>query len=353
MTNKLVLYCKFIWRDAKMSIRKLGKTELDINPVGFGAIPIQRIDAQAAANLLEYAIQKGINFFDTARGYTDSEEKIGQILPKYQDKVIITTKAMSKDYAGMAEEISISLKNLRVDTIDLYQCHLVRTIDALNQILSDDGAYKALLEAKAKNQIKYIGITSHKNEVLIEAIKRDKFDTIQVPFNIIENDAAKELFSLCVEKNIGVIIMKPVAGGVLKNLVVPSLKFILSYPVSVVIPGMDDQTQIDENLTALINPTLTNEENKALQAEADLLGTEFCRKCDYCAPCPQGIDIPTHFILEAYAIRYNMPEWAKERYQSLKVKAENCIACGQCESKCPYDLPIIKMLKRVHENLKN
>ncbi len=334
-----------------MATVKLGKTDFQVNPLGFGGIPIQRISAEDAADLLEYSLKKGINFIDTARGYTDSEEKIGQILPKYRDQVIIATKAMSRDYTGMAQEIELSLKNLKVETIDLYQCHNVRSIELLDQILSEDGAYKALLEAKAQNKIKSIGITSHKTDVLIEAVKRDKFETVQVPFNIIENEAAKELFPLCKEKNIGVIVMKPVAGGALKDHVVASLKYILNHPVSVVIPGMDYLSQVDQNLTAIHNPILTDEEAKALQTIADELGSEFCRKCDYCAPCPQGIDIPTNILLEVYATRYNMPDWAKNRYQSMKINASKCIACGQCETKCPYELPIIKMLKNVDECL--
>ncbi|AZR72806.1 aldo/keto reductase [Anoxybacter fermentans] len=334
-----------------MLTAKLGRTELEINPLGFGGIPIQRISFEAATELLEYAINKGINFIDTARLYGDSEAKIGQVIPKYRDQVVIATKAMSRDKAGMAAEIEESLKNLKVNCIDIYQCHNVRSIEQLDQILSDDGAYAALLEAKAQGKIKFIGITSHKTPILIEAIRRDKFDTVQVPFNIIEQEPAKELFHLCKEKNIGVIIMKPLAGGALKDNAPASLKYILNHPVSVVIPGMESKSQVDENLSAVLNPTLTDEEARALQAEAESLGNRFCRKCDYCAPCPNGVDISFMFILDAYYTRYNMPEWATNRYRSLKIDASNCVECGQCEAKCPYELPIIEMLKEVHKHM--
>ena len=326
----------------------LGRTNLEINPIGFGGIPIQRISSDEAAALIEYAIDKGINFIDTARAYTDSEAKIGQVLPKHRDQVIIATKAMSRDKAGMLKEIDESLRNLQVECIDLYQMHNIRTLELLEQVLKEDGAYAALKEAQAMGKIKYIGITSHKPAVVVEAIKRAEFDTVQVPFNIIENEAAKELIPLCQEKNIGVIVMKPVAGGALKN-VPASLKWILQHPVSAVIPGMDALYQLDDNLKA-VTP-LTDEEAKALQAEADTLGSQFCRKCDYCAPCPQGVDISFSFILEAYYSRYNMPDWAKQRYNSLKARADACVECGACEAKCPYELPIIKMLKTVHEHL--
>lgn len=335
-----------------MSMVQLGRTGLKINPLGFGGIPIQRISPEEAAELLKYSIEKGINFIDTARGYTDSEEKIGQVLPEYRNEVIIATKAMSKDYTGMAKEIELSLTNLRVDSIDLYQCHNVRSIESLEQILSEDGAYQALLKAKEQEKIKHIGVTSHKPSVLIEAVKRDKFDTVQVPFNIIEREALEELIPLCQEKNIGVIVMKPVAGGALKDHVPASLKYILNHPVTVAIPGMDNKAQVDENLSAVCNPVLTQPEANALQVEADTLGSQFCRRCDYCAPCPQGIDISTHFIINAYFSRYNMSDWATERYQGMKVNASACVACGQCESKCPYELPIIEMLKEIHQKMR-
>lgn len=329
----------------------LGRTGLNMNPIGFGGIPIQRITTTEASELIEYAIQKGINFIDTARGYTDSEVKIGNVLPRYRSQVVIATKSMARDKAGMAADIDLSLSNLQVDCIDLYQLHNIRTMEALEQVLQEDGAYAALKEAQAQGKIRYIGITGHKPSVLVEAVRRDLFDTVQVAFNIIETEPLNELIPLCQEKNVGVIVMKPVAGGALKNHVPASLKFILNHPVTAVIPGMDSKTQVDENLLAILHPELTEKEACALQTEADALGAQFCRKCDYCAPCPQGIDIPSNFVLDAYYTRYSMPEWATGRYQGQKVNAGACIECGACEAKCPYDLPIIKMLKSVHQHM--
>ncbi len=330
---------------------KLGQTGLEINPVGFGGIPIQRISTEDASHLVEYAIHKGMNFIDTARVYTDSEEKIGQVLPKHVDKVIIATKSVAKDRETMAADIQISLNNLKVDSIDLYQLHNVRTQEALDTILGENGAYEALAEAKAQGKIKHIGITGHKPSILVQAIKTGKFETVQVPFNIVETEALKELIPLCKEMNIGIIGMKPVAGGALKDHVPASLKHILNNSVTVVIPGVDSTEQIDQNLSILEDLTLTAQEAKDLQAEADSLGSQFCRKCDYCAPCPQGIDIPSMFVLNGYYTRYNMPEWSSARYQALTTDASACIECGQCESKCPYELPIISMLKEAHSNM--
>lgn len=329
---------------------KLGRTGLEVNPVGFGGIPIQRISLQDAGDLVEYAIQQGINFIDTARIYTDSEVKIGQILSKYP-QVMIASKSMARDQQTMAEDIKISLENLQINCIDLYQCHNVRSQEELQAILSKDGAYSALSAAKAAGLIKFIGITGHKPALLVEALKSGKFDTVQVPFNIIETEALEELFPLCQERNIGIIIMKPIAGGALKDHAQSSLKYILSQQESVVIPGMDTKEQIDANLSILNDPTLSASQTKELQDIADSLGSQFCRRCDYCAPCPQKIDIPSMFILNGYFSRYNMSEWATNRYQSLKINAGDCLQCGQCELKCPYELPIMEMLKEVHQNL--
>lgn len=333
-----------------MLTTKLGRTGLEINPVGFGGIPIQRISLEKASDLIDYGITQGVNFIDTARIYTDSEVKIGHVLSKYP-KVIIATKSIARDRQTMIEDIKISLRNLQVDSIDLYQCHNLRNQEELDTILSEDGAYSALVKAKAEGLIKFIGITGHKSALLVEAVKSGKFDTVQVPFNIIETEAAQELFPLCQEMNIGVIIMKPVAGGALKDHVKSSLKYILSHPVSVVIPGMDTKEQVDENLSILDDLTLNVSEAKELQEIAESLGSQFCRRCDYCTPCPQKIDISTMFILNGYFSRYQMTEWAIERYQNLKVNAGDCVKCGQCELKCPYQLPIIEMLTEIHQNL--
>lgn len=320
-----------------------------MSAVGFGGIPIQKVDEKETANLLEYAETKGINFIDSARGYTISEELIGNALKGRRDKWIIATKSMVRDKETMLKDVEISLKNLQTNYIDLYQLHNVRTQEQLDQVLSEDGAYSALLELKQKGIIKHIGITSHSLDMLKVAIETGKFETIMYPYNIVETQG-EEVFKRTKELNIGVIAMKPMAGGALTegNL---AIKFILSNDnITTAIPGMASINEINVNCEAGSGEyTLTADEKEEIKKISDELGTEFCRRCGYCGPCTAGIDIPSIFVLQAYKERYGLPDWAENRYQSTERRAKDCIECGICEKRCPYDLPIREMLKRVRK----
>lgn len=331
-----------------MISRTLGKTGLNVKAVGFGGIPIQRVEQNEVNAIIEAMIETGIDFIDTARGYTVSESFIGNALGGgKRSNFVIATKSPAKDYEQMKADIETSLKNLKTDYIDLYQCHLVKEMDQYRQILSENGAYKALVEAKAAGKIRHIGITSHSVDLLNEVIDDMPFETIQFPYNIIERQA-EELFKRASQRGIGVIVMKPLAGGALENGEL-SLKFILNNPnVSVVIPGMDKVAQVHENSNvAKMDLTLTDSEKEEIENIRTTLGETFCRRCGYCLPCLQGIDIPTQFILEGYLTRYNLKTWAIERYFAMDIKSADCIECGECEPRCPYDLPIRKMLRNV------
>lgn len=331
-----------------MISRTLGKTGLRVKAIGFGGIPIQRIEQDEVNAIIEAMIDTGINFIDTARGYTVSESFIGNAIGDgKRSNFIIATKSPAKDYEQMKADIESSLSSLKTDYIDLYQCHLVKEMDQYRQILSENGAYKALVEAKEAGKIGHIGITSHSVDLLNEVIDDMPFETIQFPYNIIERQA-EELFKRASQRGIGVIVMKPLAGGALENGEL-SLKFILNNPnVSVVIPGMDKVTQVYENSNvAKMDLTLTDSEKEEIENIRTTLGETFCRRCGYCLPCVKGIDIPTQFILEGYLTRYNLKTWAIERYYGMDIKSTDCIECGECEPRCPYDLPIRKMLRNV------
>lgn len=334
-----------------MEVRKLGKTGYNIAAVGFGGIPIQRLDEEEAVRLIDLARKEGINFIDTARGYEASESLIGIGIKGTREHWTIATKSMARDYEGMKKDIEISLKNLCCEYIDLYQCHNVRTKDQYDQIMSSNGAYKALDEAMKEGKIKAIGITSHDIGILENAINTDYFSTIQFPYNAVERQA-EDLFKKAKERNIGVIVMKPLAGGAITkgNL---ALRFILENPnVSVVIPGIDRIEQVAENAAVAKSfIPLNKDERQELEKLAKELGSKFCRRCGYCLPCPQEIDIPTQFLMEGYYTRYDLKEWAVTRYSSLPKKASDCIECGKCETRCPYDLPIRQMLKNVTKQL--
>ncbi len=326
----------------------LGNTDLEVSSIGFGGIPIQRVDEETAINILEECSKRGINFIDTARGYNESEELIGKALEIIgRDKFYIASKSMRRDRTGILEELNTSLENLNIETIDLFQFHNVRTMDELDQIISIGGALEAIKEAKRQGKIREIGISSHSPELLDKAIDLGEFVSIQCPYNPLEQQA-DELFKKAKAKGIGVIVMKPLAGGAIREASL-SLRFILNNPnVTVVIPGMDSLEQVIENTDVAIKlRDLTKGEEERLFKEVKTLGTEFCRRCGYCLPCPQGIDIPTQFLFEGYYSRYNLQEWAQSRYQASKINAADCIECGICEGKCPYDLPIRKMMKNV------
>ncbi|MDD2212546.1 MAG: aldo/keto reductase [Clostridia bacterium] len=334
-----------------MKYRRLGKTNLEVSVVGFGGIPIQRIDASSAEKVINRALELGINFFDTARGYTDSEKKLGAVLKKHRDQVIIATKSMVRDKTGMAADIEKSLKTMGVDYIDLYQLHNVKDKDTLEQVMGADGAFAALKEAKEKGKIGHIGVTGHIKDVLLEILQTGKLETVQFPFNPVETDGARKLFEVAEKMDIGVIAMKPMAGGALTNAKL-ALRFILEHPVSVAIPGMDAPEQVKENAAFGRDPRLLSEEEREeLAILVAGLGARFCRRCEYCLPCRQGIDIPSIFLFDGYYTRYDLKDWAQNRYQTLAVRPDNCLECGECEERCPYNLPIREMLKTAAKRL--
>lgn len=330
-------------------MRALGKTNLKINRIGFGGIPIQRVTQQDTNKIIDELINQGINFIDSARGYTVSEEYIGNAIEGKRDNFILASKSMSRTYENMLKDVDITLKNFKTDYIDLYQLHNVKS-DEYENIFNDNMAYKALLDCKSQGKIKNIGITSHSIDTIKKAVRDEKFDTIQFPYNIVE-DQADEIFREAHKRNIGIIVMKPLAGGAINNAKL-AIKYILSKEyIDVVIPGMDSVDQVLENISVLENLDIDKEDELKIEDIRNQLGNRFCRRCEYCMPCPVGINIPMNFLLEGYYSRYNLKEWSKERYNSLDIKASDCVECGKCESKCPYDLPIREMLKEVTEKL--
>ena len=324
----------------------LGKTGLRVSRMGFGGIPIQKVDASVTHALMERLAQRGVNYIDTARGYTVSEQFLGEALEGgLREKFVVATKSMARTKEDMARDIDISLKNLRTDYIDLYQIHNP-SLAELEQVIAPGGALEALMEAKAAGKIRHLGLTAHMAAVFERALELDWVETVMFPYNIVETQG-EELIAKCREKNVGFICMKPMAGGALEDARL-ALRFIRQNEnVSVVIPGMYDIREIDENLSAMEDiSALTSDELAKIETIRKELGTQFCRRCNYCQPCTAGISISGIFVLEGYLQRYGLGDWAQKRYDALNKKAGDCVGCGACEKRCPYQLPIRQMLAR-------
>ena len=331
-----------------MEYTVLGKTGLKISRMGFGGIPIQKIDEEGTKVLMNRLVEAGVNYIDTARGYTVSEQYLGYGLQGIRDKFVLATKSMSRTAEAMAADIETSLKNMRTDYIDLYQVHNPGAKD-LEQVIAPGGALEALQAAKAAGKIGHIGITLHSVDLFKQAVNLDWVETIMFPYNIVETQA-EDLIRICGEKNIGFIAMKPLAGGAIESATL-AMRFCAANPaVSVIIPGMAEEKEIDQNVAAVSNTApLTEDELVAMEAIRRTLGTNFCRRCNYCAPCTVGISIPAVFLMEGYYSRYDLKDWAVGRYMAMDKKASDCIGCGDCESRCPYNLPIRQMLKNAAE----
>lgn len=328
-----------------MEYTTLGKTGLRISRMGFGGIPIQRIDEAGTCKLFRKLAENGINYIDTARAYTVSECFIGAAISGMRENFVLATKARVNSKAEMAKDIDISLSNLRTDYIDLYQLHNPSMAQLLAAV-APGGALEALQEAKAAGKIRHIGLTCHALEVFEKALEYDWVETIMFPYNIVETQG-KELMAKCAEKNIGFVCMKPLAGGAIENGRL-AMRYVCADPnVTVVIPGMADEAELEENIAAVCDTSaLTEEELQEMEAVRKQLGTQFCRRCNYCAPCSVGISIPNVFLFEGYLSRYGLDGWARERYATLDKVASDCIQCGACEARCPYGLPIREMLKK-------
>lgn len=332
-----------------MEYTNLGNTGLKVSRLGFGGIPIQRITQEEATALIRKLPEYGINYIDTARGYTVSEEYLGIAMEGIRDKFVLATKSMARTREAMEKDIETSLKNLRTDHIDLYQVHNAPPAQ-MNIVTGKGGALEALLEAKAAGKIGHIGITAHEIGTFEMGLEMDWVETIMFPYNFVELQAA-DLIRKCAEKGKGFICMKPLAGGAIENAPL-AMRFIASNKdITVNIPGMANEDELKQNVAAACDPApLSEDDLKEVQNIRDTLGNQFCRRCNYCQPCTMGINISFCFTINGYLTRYGLKDWAIGRYKGMAVEPNACIECGMCESRCPYHLPIIEMLKDVYSN---
>jgi uncharacterized protein len=332
----------------------LGKTGLKVRTLGFGGIPIQRVSEDEAVNIVRHCYDLGMNYFDTARGYTISEERIGKALEDVREDVIIATKSGRRDADGIREEMATSLKNLRTDYIDNYQLHNVSNRKQWAEVRAPGGAMEAINEAHEKGVIKHVSITSHNPDIAIELVKSGLFETLMIPYNYLTPKPAEVLLPLCKELNVGTIIMKPFGGGAFSN-ANTALKWVFKDPnTDLVIPGVMSLDEINENHAIWQGDlTITKEEEELIAYDKKELGDSFCRGCNYCQPCPSGI--PISYMLRAEKQMLRRMGWSDSRVEGMKAafkKVDRCIECGACETRCPYELPIIKLLPEAVASLK-
>ena len=337
-----------------MKEKILGRTGLKIKTLGFGGIPIQRITEEASIEVVRHCYELGMNYFDTARGYTVSEERIGKALEDVRDEVILATKSGKRTAEELEKELETSLKNLRTDYIDVYQLHNITYQEQWDQVRAPGGAMEAMNKAKEEGKIKHISVTSHNPDLSIDLVKSGLFETLMIPYNYLTPKPAEKLLPTCQEFNVGTIIMKPFGGGAFSN-ANTALKYVFNNPdTDLVIPGVLSIAEIDENWEVWQGDlSLSPDELALIERDKEELGNQFCRGCNYCQPCPQ--EIPISYVLRAEKQMLRRMGWSDRRIEGMKkafAKVETCIECGACESKCPYELPIIKLLPEAMASLK-
>ena len=328
-----------------MNYRKLGKTGLEISEVGFGCIPIIRLKTDEAVKVLQYAFERGINFFDTANAYHDSEYKIGLALKSQRDQVVLATKTGRRDGTGAREHLENSLRMLQTDYIDLYQFHQVSKDEDWQALMAPGGAYEAAVKAREQGKIRFIGITSHSYDMSLKLIKTGLFASIMFPFSFVEDKPKEEMLRMTQEQGMAFISMKPFGGGVIDNAAL-AFKFLRQYPEAIVIPGFDSIDYVDEVLSFYEQPNQVTAEDLALMAKYRKdLGSQFCRRCEYCQPCPNGVKITPAMGYPVVARRMS-PEVSVKFSKAAMESVENCLSCGECLPRCPYELPIPEILQR-------
>jgi len=322
----------------------LGRTGLEISELGFGGIPIIRLGMDVAIQVLRRAYERGITFYDTANAYRDSEDKIGRAFEGMRGKIIIATKTLQRNAKSATDQLENSLRMLKTDYIDLYQLHQIAQEKDWQALTAPDGALEAVVKARESGKIRFIGATSHNLPMAVKLVKTGLFSTIQFPFNFIEDAAKDELFHTAREFGMGIISMKPFAGGMIDNAEV-AIKYLRQYPDAVPIPGYDSVDSVDQVTAYYQFPNVVTDNDRKLMEKYRLdLGKQFCRRCEYCQPCPSGVMITMAMGYKLVASRMSPAVsvvFSRPAMESVKF----CSECEICRERCPYELPIPEMLK--------
>lgn len=325
----------------------LGKTKITVNKNGFGALPVQRVSVEEAGTLLKKAFDHGITFFDTARAYSDSEEKLGLVFEGIREKIYIATKTAADTAEGFRRDLEESLRLLKTDYIDLYQFHNPAVCPKPGD---GSGLYEAMLEARERGTVRHIGITNHRLHVAAEAVESGLYETLQFPFSYLASEKELELVEACKAADMGFIAMKALSGGLITNSAA-AYAYLAKFDNVLPIWGIQREHELDEFLSYIDNPPVMTEELEAVieHDRKELLG-EFCRGCGYCMPCPAEIEINTCARMSLLIRRSPSAGHLTEASQNMMMKIKDCLHCGQCSSKCPYGLDTPALLER---NLKD
>ena len=333
----------------KMKEITLGTTGITVPQNAFGALPIQRVDMETAVKILRRAYEGGMTFFDTARAYSDSEEKMGDAFAGIRRKIYIASKTMAHTPGEFVKQLDQSLELLQTDYIDIYQFHCV---DVCYRPGDGTGMYECMLKAKEQGKIRHIGVTSHKMDVARECIESGLYETLQYPFSYLSSEKELELVEMCRERNMGFIAMKGLAGGLLNNSRAASA-FMSGFDNVLPIWGVQRMEELEEWLAYMEDAPVLDEEMSAfIEKEKKELTGNFCRGCGYCMPCPAGIVINNCARMSLMVRRAPSSGWLSEEWQEKMKKIEGCLQCGQCRKKCPYELDTPNLLKKNYEDYK-
>ena len=327
----------------------LGRTGIAVSKNGFGALPIQRIPKKEAVYLLQKAFYNGMDYFDTARWYTDSEEKLGAAFSYIRDKMVISTKTGAQNAEGFWKDLDTSLQMLQTDYIDIYQFHNPAFCPKPGD---GSGLYDAAVEAKKQGKIRHIGITNHRLAVAKEAIASDLYETMQFPFSYLAGEPELEIVNMCKEKNMGFIAMKGLSGGLITNSAL-AYAYMAEFGNVAPIWGIQKESELDEFLSYQENPpVLTEQMEREIEKEREELAGDFCRGCGYCMPCPAGIEINNCARMSLLLRRAPKEGYLSKDWQEKMKKIEDCLHCGKCKGKCPYGLDTPLLLEKNYEDYK-
>ena len=327
-----------------MEVTRLGRTNLTVTRTAFGVLPLQRVEKDEAVCILRRAFDAGINFYDTARAYTDSEEKIGLALSDVRDKIIIATKSTATTKSGVLSDLAISLQKLKTDYVDILQLHNPTTLPDPND---PESSYAGLIEARRKGMIRFLGMTNHSLERATEAVKSSLYDTLQYPLCHIASQEDLSIIEVCKAADIGLIAMKPFSGGLITN-ARAAFAFFRQYENVVPIWGMQRMSELEQILGLEADPpTLDEDLLAAIEYDRNELASDFCRACGYCLPCPAEIPIPMAARMGLLLRRMPYEQFLTDDWKEQMHRIEKCIDCGHCKSHCPYGLDTPALLKKM------